>query len=172
MLRRGWLRTGDVGHLDPEGYLHLTDRLTDVIVSGGENVYGAVVEQALCAHQAVADAAVVGVPDARWGETVHAAVVLSSGGRGHRGRAGRVLPRTARRGGAAALGGVPVPALPPTGVRARSASQRCGNRCSGQGSSGRWRGCECGKRAARVCVSVDGPVATITFNRPEKLNAA
>jgi len=76
VLRRGWLRTGDVGHLDPEGYLYLTDRLTDVIVSGGENVYSAVVEQALCTHQAVAEAAVVGVPDAQWGETVHATVVL------------------------------------------------------------------------------------------------
>ena len=78
-LRRGWLHTGDVGHLDAEGYLHLTDRLTDVIVSGGENVYSAVVEQVLCAHPAVAEAAVVGVPDARWGETVHAAVVLRPG---------------------------------------------------------------------------------------------
>jgi acyl-CoA synthetase (AMP-forming)/AMP-acid ligase II len=78
-LRRGWLRTGDVGHLDAEGYLHLTDRLADVIVSGGENVYSAVVEQALCAHPDVAEAAVVGVPDARWGETVHAAVVLRPG---------------------------------------------------------------------------------------------
>ena len=78
-LRRGWLHTGDVGHLDPEGYLHLTDRLTDVIVSGGENVYWAVVEQALCAHPAVDEAAVVGVPDARWGETVHATVVLRPG---------------------------------------------------------------------------------------------
>ena len=78
-LRRGWLHTGDVGHLDPEGYLHLTDRLTDVIVSGGENVYSAVVEQALCAHPAVDEAAVVGVPDARWGETVHATVVLRPG---------------------------------------------------------------------------------------------
>ena len=63
----------------PEGYLHLTDRLTDVIVSGGENVYSAAVEQVLCAHPAVAEAAVVGVPDARWGETVHAAVVLRPG---------------------------------------------------------------------------------------------
>lgn len=76
VLRRGWLHTGDVGHLDAEGYLYLTDRLTDVIVSGGENVYSAVVEQALCTHPAVAEAAVVGVPDARWGETVHATVVL------------------------------------------------------------------------------------------------
>jgi acyl-CoA synthetase (AMP-forming)/AMP-acid ligase II len=78
-LRRGWLHTGDVGHLDAEGYLHLTDRLADVIVSGGENVYSAVVEQVLCAHPAVAEAAVVGVPDVRWGETVHAAVVLRPG---------------------------------------------------------------------------------------------
>jgi acyl-CoA synthetase (AMP-forming)/AMP-acid ligase II len=78
-LRRGWLHTGDVGHLDVEGYLHLTDRLTDVIVSGGENVYSAVVEQALCTHPAVAEAAVIGVPDPRWGETVHAAVVLRPG---------------------------------------------------------------------------------------------
>jgi len=75
-LRRGWLHTGDVGHLDLEGYLHLTDRLTDVIVSGGENVYSTVVEQVLCAHPEVAEAAVVGIPDPRWGETVHAAVVL------------------------------------------------------------------------------------------------
>ena len=52
------------------------DRLTDVIVSGGENVYSAVVEQALCTHPAVAEAAVVGVPDPRWGETVHATIVL------------------------------------------------------------------------------------------------
>jgi long-chain acyl-CoA synthetase len=78
-LRRGWLRTGDVGHLDAEGYLHLTDRLADVIVSGGENVYSAVVEQALNAHPDVVEAAVVGVPDARWGETVHATVVLRPG---------------------------------------------------------------------------------------------
>jgi acyl-CoA synthetase (AMP-forming)/AMP-acid ligase II len=78
-LRRGWLRTGDVGHVDAEGYLHLTDRLADVIVSGGENVYSAVVEQALCAHPDVVEAAVVGVPDTRWGETVHAAVVLRPG---------------------------------------------------------------------------------------------
>jgi fatty-acyl-CoA synthase len=78
-LRSGRLHTGDVGYLDADGYLHLTDRLTDVVVSGGENVYSAVVEQALCAHPSVAEAAVVGVPDPRWGETVHAAVVLASG---------------------------------------------------------------------------------------------
>lgn len=78
-LRRGWLRTGDVGRLDADGYLHLVDRLTDVIVSGGENVYSAVVERVLCAHPAVGEVAVVGVPDPRWGEAVHAAVVLRPG---------------------------------------------------------------------------------------------
>jgi acyl-CoA synthetase (AMP-forming)/AMP-acid ligase II len=60
-LRRGWLHTGDVGHLDAEGYLHLTDRLTDMIVSGGINVYSAIVERALCAHPAVGEAAVIGI---------------------------------------------------------------------------------------------------------------
>ncbi|NEL70343.1 fatty-acid--CoA ligase, partial [Escherichia coli] len=78
-LRGGRLHTGDIGHLDTEGYLYLTDRLIDVINSGGVKVYSAVVEQALCAHPAVDEAAVVGVPDARWGETVHAAVVLRPG---------------------------------------------------------------------------------------------
>ena len=78
-LRRGWLHTGDVGHLDPEGYLHLTDRLTDMIISGGQNVHSVVVEQALCAHPAVLEAAVIGIPDERWGEAVHAAVVLRPG---------------------------------------------------------------------------------------------
>jgi long-chain acyl-CoA synthetase len=80
-VRRGWLHTGDVGHLDLEGYLHLTDRLADVIISGGQNVYSIAVEQALCTHPAVREAAVIGIPDPRWGETVHAAVVLRPGAR-------------------------------------------------------------------------------------------
>jgi len=71
----GWFRTGDAGWLDDEGYLFLHDRIKDMIVSGGENVYPAEVENALLAHAAVADAAVIGVPDDRWGETVKAIVV-------------------------------------------------------------------------------------------------
>lgn len=75
----GWLRTGDAGYLDEEGYLYLTDRVKDMIVTGGENVYPAEVENVLYAHPAVLEAAVVGVPSERWGETAKAFVVLRPG---------------------------------------------------------------------------------------------
>ncbi|MQA86837.1 MAG: long-chain-fatty-acid--CoA ligase [Streptosporangiales bacterium] len=77
-LRGGWLHTGDIGTLDEEGYLFVSDRLKDVIVSGGENVYPRTVENVLFRHPAVADAAVIGVPDERWGETVKAVVVAKA----------------------------------------------------------------------------------------------
>jgi long-chain acyl-CoA synthetase len=72
----GWLRTGDAGYLDAEGYVYLHDRMKDMIVSGGENVYPAEVENVLLFHAAIQDAAVIGVPDDKWGETVKAIVVL------------------------------------------------------------------------------------------------
>jgi long-chain acyl-CoA synthetase len=75
----GWLRTGDGGYLDDEGFLFLTDRIKDMIVSGGENVYPVEVEEALSHHPGVSEVAVIGVPDERWGETVKALVVPAAG---------------------------------------------------------------------------------------------
>jgi acyl-CoA synthetase (AMP-forming)/AMP-acid ligase II len=75
-LRGGWMHTGDAGVLDDEGYIYIQDRVKDMIVSGGENIYPRVVEEALFKHPAIADAAVIGVPDEQWGETVKAIVVL------------------------------------------------------------------------------------------------
>jgi long-chain acyl-CoA synthetase len=75
----GWLKTGDAGYLDEEGFLFLTDRVKDMIVSGGENVYPAEVENALAAHPAIAEVGVIGVPSDRWGETVKAIVVKRPG---------------------------------------------------------------------------------------------
>lgn len=75
----GWFRTGDAGYQDDEGYVFLKDRLKDVIISGGENVYPAEVEAVLNAHDQIAEAAVVSAPHPRWGETVRAVVVLKPG---------------------------------------------------------------------------------------------
>lgn len=74
-LRNGWMHTGDGGWMDEEGYLFITDRLKDMIISGGENIFSAEVENALCQHPAVAACAVIGIPSPDWGETVHAVVV-------------------------------------------------------------------------------------------------
>jgi acyl-CoA synthetase (AMP-forming)/AMP-acid ligase II len=75
----GWLHTGDVGHLDEEGYLHITDRKKDMIISGGFNVYPSEVEQVIWTHPTVLDCAVIGVPDDTWGEAVKAVVELKPG---------------------------------------------------------------------------------------------
>jgi acyl-CoA synthetase (AMP-forming)/AMP-acid ligase II len=78
-LEGGWFHTGDGGSMDDEGYLTIADRKKDVIISGGENVSSIEVEDALFSHPAVAEVAVIGVPDEKWGETVMALVVLTPG---------------------------------------------------------------------------------------------
>ncbi|MDG0970074.1 MAG: long-chain-fatty-acid--CoA ligase [Porticoccaceae bacterium] len=78
-IQNGWFFTGDAGYMDEEGYLYIHDRIKDMIVSGGENIYPAEVENALFDHAAVGDVAVIGVPDEKWGEAVKAVVVLKPG---------------------------------------------------------------------------------------------
>jgi fatty-acyl-CoA synthase len=75
----GWVHTGDVGYMDEDGYVYIHDRIKDMVVSGGENVYPAEVESAIYGHPAVADVAVIGVPDKKWGEAVKAIVVVQPG---------------------------------------------------------------------------------------------
>jgi long-chain acyl-CoA synthetase len=79
VLRGGWLHTGDMGYLDEEGYLYITDRKKDMIIKGGENIYPSEIESYLTEHPAVLEAAVIGVPDEKYGEDVMAFVVRRPG---------------------------------------------------------------------------------------------
>lgn len=78
-IRDGWVLTGDAGYMDEDGFIFLMDRVKDMIVSGGENVYSAEVENAIGQHPAVASSAVIGIPSEQWGESVHALVILHPG---------------------------------------------------------------------------------------------
>jgi len=79
VFRDGWFRTGDIGYQDPDGYCFILDRVKDMIVTGGENVYSGEVEAVIYAHPAVREAAVFGIPDPKWGELVMGCVVLKPG---------------------------------------------------------------------------------------------
>src|SRR6185503_1459764 len=75
----GWMHTGDGGTMDADGFVYVVDRIKDMIISGGENVYSAEVENIVALHPAVAQCAVIGIPDERWGEAVHAVIVAKPG---------------------------------------------------------------------------------------------
>lgn len=77
--RNGWLHTGDAGYFDEDGFLYIVDRLKDMIITGGENVYSAEVENVVSLHEAVAECVVIGIPNERWGEQIHAIVRLKEG---------------------------------------------------------------------------------------------
>ena len=89
----GWFHTGDAAVVHPDGYVQITDRLKDVIISGGENISSVEVEAMLLRHDAIQEAAVVGLPHDKWGEAPHAFVVFKSGQSATRRCAARVLPR-------------------------------------------------------------------------------
>jgi long-chain acyl-CoA synthetase len=78
-LRNGWMHTGDGGYMDDDGFIYVCDRLKDMIVSGGENIYSAEVETAIASHPAVAQIAAIGIPCQKWGESVHAVIILKPG---------------------------------------------------------------------------------------------
>jgi fatty-acyl-CoA synthase len=78
-IKDGWLHTGDIAQMDKDGFLYIMDRKKDMIISGGENIYPAEVEDSLLAHPKLADVAVIGYPDKKWGESVKAIIVLKQG---------------------------------------------------------------------------------------------
>jgi long-chain acyl-CoA synthetase len=78
-LRGGWMHTGDAGYMDEDGFLYIVDRVKDMVISGGENIYSAEVETAIYRHDAVALCVVIGIPNEKWGEAVHAIIVLKDG---------------------------------------------------------------------------------------------
>lgn len=79
IMKNGWYHTGDIGHFDEDGFLYVVDRLKDIIISGGENIYSAEIEALLTPHPAISEAAVIGVPDPNWGEIPRAYIVRAPG---------------------------------------------------------------------------------------------
>ena len=159
-LPGGWLRTRDVGRFDEEGYLTLVDRTSDMIVTGGYNVYPREVEDVLAAHPAVAQVAVVGLPDEIWGEAVTAFVVAARRRGGGRSRADRLRPRPSRR-----LQGAQVGALrrrDPAEPGRQAAAPGAARAVLGRAGSGGYE---------RASSSATARSTTVIIDRPERRNA-
>ena len=125
----GWFHTGDGGTIDDDNYVTISDRKKDVIISGGENVSSIEVEDAIFQHPDVAEVAVIGIPDEKWGELVTALVVTSPGADADRGRRDRVdhahaSPATSAR--SASSSATSSPARPPASCRSSSSARRSG----------------------------------------------
>ena len=135
-FRDGWYHTGDAGYLDENGYLYLVDRVKDMIVTGGENVYSVEVENALATHPAVAQVAVIGIPDDRWGEAVHAIVVLKPDVAATDGRPQGPRPRADRRLQAAEVDRVPRRAAAAVGGAQGAQARAAGAVLGGPGAGG------------------------------------
>ncbi len=129
----GWFHSGDVGYVDEDGFLFICDRLKDMVISGGENVYPAEVEGVLYRHEHIAEVAVLGLPDEKWGEAVTAVVALHDGQGAHPGRAARL--RRAVPG--------PLQAAPASAYRGSSAAQPRGQgaQVCAEGAAGRLVSC-------------------------------
>src|SRR3546814_644881 len=112
-IRDGWLFTGDIGHVDDEGFLFITDRKKDMIIRGGENVYCVEIEERLVQHPAIADAAIIGVPPPELGEEVKAVVQLEDG---------KYMTETEGRPGGPAVRGGCSPAKSATSTKRASSS--------------------------------------------------
>ena len=89
---KGWFRTGDIAEIDEDGFIFIKDRIKDMIISGGENIYPAEVENVIIAHPAISEVAVIGLPDEKWGE-IACAIVVGNAGRDQRGGHYRLLRR-------------------------------------------------------------------------------
>ena len=125
----GWFHTGDGGSIDDDDYVTISDRKKDVIISGGENVSSIEVEDAIFSHPDVAEVAVIGIPDEKWGELVTALVVTTPGPTLHRGRRDRLhqapsSPATSARSGSSSA--TRWPARPPASCRSSSCASRTG----------------------------------------------
>ena len=139
----GWFRTGDMGRVDDEGFVFVEDRLKDMIISGGENIYSPEIERVLAEHPAVMEVAIIGVPDDRWGETVKAVVSLKPDTSRPRPSC-RLVPAVARVVQVPDVGGHPRRCCPATRP-ARSSSASCGGPT---GRAGTPRSCEPSMSAA------------------------